>query len=74
MLEGIPNEKSSTKNNMTITIKFGEKNSLVIGRGHEADIKLEDVSISRQHCILKFTNRRFELIDNDSKFGTLIKI
>jgi hypothetical protein len=39
-MEGIPNSKSSTKNNLTIKINFKQKNKLVIGRGHETDVRL----------------------------------
>lgn len=74
IMEGIPSSKSSTKNNMTIKINFKGKNNLVLGRGHEADVRLEDVSISRQHCYINFINNRFELVDNKSKFGTLLKM
>lgn len=56
VLEGIPNTKSSTKNNLTIKINFKDKTSLIIGRGHDTDVRLEDVSISRQHCMLNFKN------------------
>ena len=45
-----------------------------MGRGHEADVRLEDVSISRQHCLVTFVNGNFEISDNNSKFGTLIKV
>lgn len=74
ILEGIPNHKSSTKNNLTVKINFKNKQSIILGRGHEADVRLEDVSISRQHCMITITNGNFELMDNNSKFGTLIKI
>lgn len=45
-----------------------------MGRGHEADVRLEDVSISRQHCAVTYENGIFEIWDNNSKFGTLIKV
>ena len=35
ILQGLPNEKSSTKNNITIKIRFPEgKKIQIIGRGH----------------------------------------
>jgi hypothetical protein len=74
VLEGIPNGKSSTKNNLTIKMNFKDKPTLVLGRGHEADIRLEDVSISRQHCMISFANCIFSVSDNASKFGTLVRI
>jgi hypothetical protein len=43
-----------------------------IGRSSEADLKVEDVSVSRVHCLLKINEKGFYLVDNLSKFGTLI--
>lgn len=40
VLEGISNQKSSTTNNLTIKLKFSSKDSLILGRGHEADVRL----------------------------------
>lgn len=59
ILEGIQNEKSSTQNNLSIRIIFRDKKPVILGRGHDTDIRLEDVSISRQHCMIKFSNGKF---------------
>merc|ERR1712096_75000 len=43
-------------------------------RGHESDIRVSDISISRTHAIIKFKNNGFYIEDNISKFGTLLLI
>ena len=44
------------------------------GRGIDADLRISDISVSRQHCMIYSTNKEFYLCDNLSKFGTLILI
>uniref|UniRef100_A0A3B0MVR0 RING-variant domain/FHA domain containing protein, putative n=1 Tax=Theileria annulata TaxID=5874 RepID=A0A3B0MVR0_THEAN len=48
------------------------KNPAIIGRGHLSDIRLTDISVSRNHSTLLFQNDRFIIKDTRSKFGTLI--
>lgn len=45
---------------------------LKLGRGHESDVRIADVSISRCHATICFQNGHFLLQDNNSKFGTLV--
>ena len=45
-----------------------------IGRGILSDILLSDVSVSRIHCIIEVEGNNVFIIDNDSKFGTLLLI
>ena len=51
-------------------------NIINIGRGHNSQILLNDISVSRLHCFLKINKRtkKLYLSDNDSKFGTLALI
>jgi len=49
----------------------GEK-ALKLGRGHESDVRIADVSISRCHAVIRYSNGQFLLEDNNSKFGTLV--
>eukprot|EP00382_Lankesteria_abbotti_P000781 CAMPEP_0113844246 /NCGR_PEP_ID=MMETSP0372-20130328/141_1 /TAXON_ID=340204 /ORGANISM="Lankesteria abbotti" /LENGTH=582 /DNA_ID=CAMNT_0000813249 /DNA_START=152 /DNA_END=1900 /DNA_ORIENTATION=+ /assembly_acc=CAM_ASM_000359 len=52
------------------------KDELKLGRGHESDVRIPDVSISRYHATIRFneTEREFTLDDHKSKFGTLISL
>ena len=48
---------------------------LIIGRGHESDVRINDISVSRKHAILKYNEDKTLLLrDLKSKFGTLILI
>jgi len=52
-------------------ISLAEK-VLKLGRGHESDVRIADVSISRCHATIRFQRGHFLLEDNNSKFGTLV--
>ena len=49
---------------------------LTVGRGHESDVRINDISVSRSHAKLKYNNSDGTLLLRDlkSKFGTLILI
>ena len=49
---------------------------LIVGRGHESDIRINDISVSRNHAKLKYNqeNGTILLKDLKSKFGTLVLI
>ena len=49
-----------------------EEKTINLGRGHQCDFRISDISVSRVHAHLKFENGKFTVYDNDSKFGTLI--
>ena len=51
-----------------------EKKTFKLGRGHESDVRVSDISVSRCHALVKYNeeNGRFYLEDNLSKFGTLV--
>ncbi|CAE7682756.1 March7, partial [Symbiodinium pilosum] len=52
-------------------ISLAEK-VLKLGRGHDSDVRIADVSISRCHAMIRYSQGNFVLQDNDSKFGTLV--
>lgn len=44
-----------------------------IGRGHDSDIRVSDISVSRCHAmIMKTEGNELVIKDNNSKFGTLV--
>ena len=68
-------EKTSTDINVpsTMNIIVPNGNELIkMGRGHQCDLRISDISVSRIHTHIKFENDQFLAYDNDSKFGTLI--
>ena len=71
MLETINKDKTATR---TIYIIFPTpgKNILKLGRGHEADVRISDISVSRLHAQVKCLPDGYFLEDNHAKFGTLM--
>ena len=56
-------------------INFNEVDKIVIGRGDRTDIKIADISVSRNHAnICKDSQGRIYIEDNSSKFGTLAQV
>ena len=62
------------KNKFIYVINLDNKKEIKIGRGHEANILLSDISVSRVHCILNVHNNNIYLEDNDAKYGTLVLV
>ena len=48
-------------------------NGIKLGRGHDCEIRITDISVSRNHGIIKSIGNSFYIFDNKSKFGTLVK-
>ena len=44
-----------------------------LGRGHECEIRITDISVSRNHALIKHAVDGFYIFDNKSKFGTLVR-
>ena len=63
-------DKNNIKNIQLIQIKEG--NNISIGRSIESDIRINDISVSRNHAILSLRNGKLYLFDSKSKFGTLV--
>lgn len=73
VLESLEQEKNASR--IVHVIKPSEiKQTFKLGRGHEADLRINDISVSRCHAFIKFKKGRFLLEDNMSKFGTLVLI
>lgn len=53
-------------------ISLEDRQEVKIGRQHVCDLRISDISVSRVHAFLRFSDKKFSLFDNDSKFGTLI--
>lgn len=55
-------------------INMSSKNTAKLGRGHDCDLRIPDISVSRFHATIRYDNGEFFIDDNNSKFGTLILI
>ena len=56
-------------------INFDNREFIKIGRGHDKDVRITDISVSRYHALIKKGPRgEYLLEDNSSKFGTLVQV
>jgi hypothetical protein len=55
-----------------LIFKIDDQSELKIGRNQNNHIVLKDISISRNHCVLKRENNNLKIKDAKSKFGTLL--
>ena len=55
-------------------VSVDEGKSISIGRAQEAEFRITDISVSRNHACLGFLNNKFTISDKKSKFGTLLKM
>ena len=60
--------------NIIFVISLKLKRQIYIGRANISNIRLSDVSVSRNHAKLKYCNGEFYLEDIGSIFGTLVLI
>jgi pSer/pThr/pTyr-binding forkhead associated (FHA) protein len=68
MLEGV----SDKANNMMV-IQNMPVDGIRIGRGHECEIRVTDISVSRNHAKIGKNGDDYLIFDNKSKFGTLVR-
>ena len=67
-------KKDSNSANILHVISLLNKNNIRLGRDHDSDIRIGDVSVSRNHATIKYTKSGLYLQDNNSKFGTLVQV
>ena len=70
LLESLIQEKNTSRI-VNVVVPNETNNVFKLGRGHESDIRINDISVSRFHAQLKFSEEGFYIEDNNSKFGTL---
>lgn len=71
--ESLIHEKNASRI-VNVVIPNTTKSVFKIGRGHESDLRINDISVSRFHAELKCTPDGYFIEDNNSKFGTLALI
>ena len=62
------------KNKYLYVVNLDKTATIKIGRGHESNLLLSDISVSRFHCSMTLDKNKIYLVDNESKFGTLVLI
>jgi pSer/pThr/pTyr-binding forkhead associated (FHA) protein len=73
MLESLYHDKNTSRIIYVLEPK-AQAHTFKLGRGHDADLRYNDISLSRVHALIKFKNGSWYLEDNDSKFGTLVLV
>ena len=77
ILESLNQKKENNENHKFIhVIKLINEDDITIGRANNADIKINDISVSRLHAKLNFNfdQKCVQIIDLKSKFGSLVLI
>jgi len=65
------NHTTNSKTMIVLTIQKDAEN-IKMGRGHDCDVRENDISVSRLHAYIRYQEGKFTITDNNSKFGTLI--
>ena len=73
VLESLNQEKNTSRIVHIVKPSAG-KDVFKMGRGHESDLRINDISVSRLHAMIKYKDGKFLLEDNVSNFGTLVLI
>jgi len=76
VLESLDQVKENNNNKYIHIITLVDGSDITVGRGIDADVKINDISVSRLHSRLNFNFETKSLLIRDcsSKFGTLVLI
>jgi len=55
-------------------VSFAQRQTVRLGRSHQCEVRIADVSLSRTHAKIRFECGSFVLDDDKSKFGTLLAL
>ena len=58
--------------NIHVLMFIENETNYTLGRGHDSDIRISDISVSRNHARIFMKNRKYYMEDMNSKFGTLV--
>ena len=72
-MESMPIDKNSSRMIHMLSVSES-KQDFKLGRGHESEVRINDISVSRCHAILKYKEDGFYIEDNNSKFGTIVLV
>lgn len=74
ILESLSSEKKNTSRTIHIVLIKTDQTVFSLGRGHDSELRINDISVSRKHANLEYKGGVFTLTDLKSKFGTLVLI
>jgi pSer/pThr/pTyr-binding forkhead associated (FHA) protein len=69
----MPLDKNTSRMIHLLTVSELKKD-FKLGRGHESEVRINDISVSRLHALLKYQDDGFYIEDNHSKFGTIVLV
>lgn len=72
ILESLNQTKDNSNYKSVHLIRLSEGEKIILGRGHDSDIRINDISVSRKHASIEFSNSSVIIKDLYSKFGTLV--
>ena len=73
VMESLPLEKNTSRTIHVLNFS-NDKKTFNMGRGHESEVRVNDISVSRCHAIIKYQPDGIYIEDNRSKFGTLVML
>jgi len=73
IMESLPLEKNSSRT-IHILEFTEERKSFNMGRGHESQVRVNDISVSRCHAVIEYHPDGIYIKDHKSKFGTLVLV
>ena len=71
VMESLPLERNSSRTIHILGFTENER-QYKMGRGHDSEVRVNDISVSRTHAIINYTPKGIFIKDNCSKFGTLV--
>jgi len=71
VLESLDQLKDNNNFKSIHVITFDTTEKIILGRGHDSDVRINDISVSRVHASIILSNGQIFLKDLKSKFGTL---
>ncbi len=70
----MPLDKNTSRMIHVLGVSLESKEKFKLGRGHESEVRVNDISVSRCHAIIKYRDDGFYIEDNNSKFGTIVLV
>jgi len=71
VLESLNQLKENNNFKSIHVVNLENEEKIILGRGHDSDVRINDISVSRVHASIILNNGQILLKDLKSKFGTL---
>lgn len=73
VMESLPLERNTSRTVHMLQFNDSQK-QFKMGRGHDSEVRVNDISVSRCHAVINYRADGIFIMDNRSKFGTLVQI